>query len=286
MTLDKNVILLKMKIMKMKTIALCILILIAVVSCQKEEMSTPVTNQVMLLSSVVLDGQPYYQYQYNDSGLVSDESGKFDYRKNHYNEKNQLVSSDYYWNKTILATDIKTIETSLSQGSFITSANGNKGGSINYEYDSDGLLSKATFSHPEAGSSEYSEFTYDELNRVASQLLYWNNVETGYIDYSYDIKGNLTKEVLYNLSASGAATVSTTTTYSYDNKVNPFRSFNGLSLPGINTNRNNILRETSSIALDTSEGGTDTQTTVNTYEYNMNGYPVSKNGNVTYIYKE
>ena len=67
---------------------------------------------------------------YNDSNLISAESSKLDFMVHHYNAKNQLVSSDYYWNKSIMSSDIKTIETTLSQSDMITSANSSKAGSI------------------------------------------------------------------------------------------------------------------------------------------------------------
>jgi hypothetical protein len=270
--------------MKFKTISLCILFVVTILSCQKDELSVPDKTEVMYLSNVMIDDQPFYQYIYNDSNLVSGESSKLDYMIHRYNEQNQLISSDYYWNKSIMSSDIKIIETTLSQSDLITTANGTKGGSFKYEYTND-LLSKATFSRPQSGSTEYSVFTYNEINRINRQILYWNDSETGYIDYLYDFKGNLIKESLYDISEKGVAELCTTTKYLFDSKQNPYKSFRGIMIPGIYTNYNNIVKEVYTVFVKGGQSTDKVQVTENSYEYNINGYPVAKNGNVKYSYE-
>jgi len=269
--------------MKIKIVFLSVLLVVIFLSCKKDELSVAENSEVMFLSNVLIDEQPYYQYVYNDSNLVSEESSKFDFKMHHYNAKNQLVSSDYYWNNTIPNSDVKMIETTLSQGDFITSGNGSKGATIKYEYDSNDQLTKATYSRP-SGGSEYSAFSYDENNRIDKQELYWNNIQTGYIEYLYDGRGNLIKEILNDLPESGVAILSTTTQYVFDNKQNPYRSFKSLMLPGINTNHNNIIKEIYTVHQDAGLWIKKVHITTNSYEYNINGYPVSKNGNITYVY--
>ncbi len=83
-------------------------------------------------------------------------------------------------------------------------------------------LTKATYSRP-SGGSEYSTFSYDGSNRINKQDLFWNNNETGYIEYQYDSKGNLVKEMLYEMSG-GAAELTASTKYAFDNKQNPYYS--------------------------------------------------------------
>jgi hypothetical protein len=275
----------KKKAMKLKTISFCILLVGIIISCKKEELFVADNSEVMFLSEVISDDQPYYQYSYNDSNLISEESSKLDFLMHHYNNKNQLVSSDYFWNNSLMSSDIKAIETTLAQSDMVTSANSSKGGSIVYEYNSSGQLAKAIFNRLQSANSEYSVFSYDENNRINKQILYWNSVETGYIEYSYDGKGNLTREILYDQSASGVAEPSTTTKYVFDNKQNPYKTFNSLMIPGINTNRNNVTKEIYIIHVRAGIGGEKVQATENSYEYNINGYPVSKNGNVQYIYE-
>jgi hypothetical protein len=270
--------------MKIKIISLSVLFVLIFVSCKKEELANVENSQVMFLSNILVDDQSYYQYAYNDSNLVSEESSKFDFTINHYNDKNQLVSSDYYWNNTILNSDVKMIETTLSQGQLITSANGTKGGTFKYEYDNNNKLTKVTCTRPSAGS-EYSVFSYDENSRIDKQDIYWNNVLTGYVEYQYDGRGNLIREILYDVSASGVAELGTATQYIFDNKQNPYKSFKSLHIPGIYTNRNNITKVIYMIHPDAGQGTEKIVVKENTYEYNINGYPVSKNGNIKYLYK-
>jgi len=270
--------------MKIKIISLSVLFVLIFLSCKKEELTNVDSSQVMYLSNLLMDDQSYYQYTYNDSNLVSEESSKFDFTINHYNDKNQLVSSDYYWNNTILSSDVKMIQTALSQGQFITSANGTKGGTFKYEYDNNNNLTKVTCTRPSAGS-EYSVFSYDENKRIGKQDIYWNNVLTGYIEYQYDGRGNLIKEILYDMSATGVAEHGTTTQYIFDDKQNPYKSFKSLPIPGIYTNRNNITKEIYMIHQDAGQGTEKIVVKENAYEYNINGYPVSKNGNIKYLYK-
>ena len=271
--------------MKLKTISLCILLVGIFTSCKKEELIVADKSEVMFLSEVISDDQPAYQYSYNDSNLLSEESSKLDFVLHHYNDKNQLISSDYFLNNALISSDIKTIETTLSQSDLVTSANSSKGGSIVYEYNSSGQLAKAIFNRLQSGNSEYSVFSYDENNRIDRQILYWDGVETGYIEYLYDGKGNLIKEILYDQSAAGVAEPSTTTKYVFDNKQNPYKPFKSLMLPGINTNRNNVIKEIYIVHVKAGLGTEKVQITENSYEYNISGYPVSKNGNVQYIYE-
>jgi hypothetical protein len=114
--------------------------------------------------------------------------------------------------------------------------------------------------------------------------MYWDNIATGYIDYTYDNNGNLETEILYNLSESGEPELVTTTTYAYDTAPNPFRVSCKSAIPGPNTNPNNIVRETYTIHSESVQGSEKEQVTENTYEYNALGYPISKNANVTYTY--
>ena len=88
-----------------------------------------------------------------------------------------------------------------------------------------------------------------------------------------------------NIPSPGVVELITTTQYVYDNQQNPFKSFKQLMLPGINTNVNNISKETYTINSKNDQASDKIQITQNTYEYNANGFPVSKNGNVKYIYK-
>jgi hypothetical protein len=279
----------KLNAMKLKIIIVSLLLVTAFYSCKKDDPVTDVTGNVPVktilpvLSQVMSDNQATFIYVYNSSKLISEEKSKFYFTINQYNTKNQLISTDYYSNSNILSADLQVVQAAMDQQEWVTPDSPNKGGTITYDYNANGQLTKSTYT-PVVGSSQYSEFTYDSYNKIYKQTLFWGDAQTGYIEYSYDGKGNLVKEDLYNLTATGTAELITTTAYEFDNQLNPYKLVSRLMTPGINTNLNNIIKETFTIHGQSATGSDNVQVTQSTYIYNANGYPVSKNGNVTYIY--
>lgn len=270
--------------MNLKIISICLLAVSVFISCEKEPEVLSVKNDVLLLSKVMIADKPYTEYSYNTDNLVSIEKGKYDFVENHYNESNQLISSDYYVDNSILSNDAAVAEAALSRAELINTANAVKGLTIAYEYNDQGQLIKTSATRPSVNYAEYSEFSYDANGRISRQTIHGEDKITGYNDYLYDDRGNLIKQVLYYVSSTGVTEVSTITTYEYDNKENPFRSISNVMKPGIATNKNNIIKETYSIQFQMGEGGEQVQLTRNAYQYNEMGYPTSKNGTIKYVY--
>ncbi len=277
-------------LMKFKIIIFCLIFTGIFFSCKKEELSnvsnsgTSGNSYVALLSKVIMDNQSVYEYIYNDSSRITQEKSKFHFIAHHYNSKGQLATTLFYGNDDILSSDLQVSQTAINSNVLVTLESGKKGGLITYEYDGNSKLTKTTFSRPLSASSEYSEFTYNN-NRISRQTIYWDKTATGYIEYSYDAKGNLIKEMLYNLPLSGVAELITSTQYTFDNESNPYKSTSRLLIPGINSNQNNIIKEAYTIHLSAGQGADKVQITETLYEYNAMGYPVKKNGNVSYLYK-
>jgi hypothetical protein len=236
------------------------------------------------LSKILIDNQSTIEFSYNNLNLLSEEKSKYDLSVNHYDGKGQLISTDFYGNDGLLSNDAQVFQAAMNSKVWITTQNGVKGGSIIYEYNDKGLLTKTTCSRPLSTSSEYSDFSYDANNRITRQTMYWENAVTGYIDYSYDAKGNLIKEMLYNIPSAGVTELITTTQYIFDSQLNPYKSISKLMIPGIDTNPNNIIKETYTIHLAQAQGTDTGHITETSYVYNGTGYPVSKNGNTTFIY--
>jgi hypothetical protein len=276
--------------MKIKEITFCLIFVSIILSCKKEDIGivgdpgSPANSYVAKLSKVLTDNQSTKEYSYNDSNVVTLEKSKFDYIINHYNSKGLLTTTQYYGNDAILSSDPQVAQAALISDVWVTPSNGKIDGTINYEYDANSKLIKSTYCRPSSTSSEYSQFAYSN-NRISRQTMYWENAVTGYIDYSYDSKGNLISETLYNIPASGTAEIISNIQYAYDNQFNPFRTISGLMTPGIKTNQNNIVKEIYTIHMSVGQGADNVQTTVNTYDYNAMGYPVTKNGNVSFEYK-
>jgi hypothetical protein len=274
--------------MRIKITTFCLLFIMIFFSCKKDPLSDVVSSgnsTVLMLSKVLLNNICSNEYLYNDSNLVSEEKSKIDYRMNHYNDNGQLVTSEYYTDDDILSNDAQISATAINSTNMVTPENGQKGGSITYEYNANAQLMKITYFQPTNTGSEYSQFLYDANNRISRQTMYWENSATGYIDYSYDAKGNLIKEALYNMPSTGVVELITTTSYEFDNSKNPYKLFKKLMIPGIYTNINNITKETYTIHLQPDQGPDNVKITANSYKYNAMGYPVSKNGNVAYIYE-
>ena len=277
--------------MKIKIISFCILLTSIIVSCKKENLSDGLNQNnsnnsyVAILNKVMTDDQSTYEYQYNDSNLVTQEKSKFEFTSHHYNNKGQLTTTDFYGNDDILSSVQQVFQTAINKTDWITPTNGKKAGTITYEYDTNGQLIKTTNITPSSVVKEYSSFSYNGSNKISRQTMYWGDIATGYIDYSFDGSGNLVKEILYNLPPAGDAELITTTAYAFDSNPNPYKNTSKLLIPGISTNANNIIKETYTIHVSPDQGADMVQITATTYEYNGMGYPISKNGNITYIYK-
>jgi hypothetical protein len=270
--------------MKIRIISLCLIYVAISFACQKEDHFNIENSESAFLSQIIIDKAPSFEYTYTSAKLINEEKSKFTYTVNTYNDQNQLVATDIYANFAILSNDLQVSETAMSQKNWVTPTKSNLSGSIKYEYDGNDQLIKAIY-NPATGSQQSSQFTHDENERINRQNLYWENNQVGYIEYSYDINGNLTEENLFNITSTGGVELSTTTVYEYDNKLNPFKLISSLMTPGINTNTNNIIKETQTIHMNAAQGGDITGITANSYKYNANGYPVSKNGNVEYVYQ-
>jgi hypothetical protein len=273
--------------MKLINIIPGLLVLTLFYSCTKEEPLTNIndnTTDVLLLSQVLIDNQPSFEYTYNTSSLVNEEKSMYDLSVNNYNGNNQLVSTVYYVNYSILSNDPEVANLAMNQTVWVSPDDANKSGTLTYEYNSKGLLIKTTYA-PVTGSTEVSEFSYNSKNRISSQILMWDDIKTGYISYAYDDYGNLIEEYLYNIESSGVADLAISKFYEYDGKINPYKSMiPGSRLPGIYTNKNNITKETYTVYAAQGKGTDNLQVTQNTYKYNSQGYPISKNGNVKYVY--
>jgi YD repeat-containing protein len=271
--------------MKVKVNSLIVLLMLLALSCQKEGVMIPEMAKVPLIKGVRAADQPQFEYIYNYSRLVSEEKSRYSFTNYNYNEQNQLVTTDYYINDALLSPDQNLLESALNQQGLMNFVNTELGGTIRYEYNASGQLVKAVTMRPSESTAEYSEYRYDDNDRIGREILYWDNNVLGYIDYLYDSRGNLISEALYSISSTGLAELNTTTQYEFDNKQNPFRSFQRLLSPGINTNPNNITKEIYTIHQSLDEVKDIVQVTSISYVYSSLGFPVRKNGTVEYLYE-
>jgi hypothetical protein len=258
----------------MKQTIFCTILISSLIlfSCQKDDQLAIEKFETPLLSKVVVDGKTLVEYSYNTDNLLSEEKNKFYFIKHNYSDKDLFATSDFHYNFSLDSTGMNA---------WVNAENTPKSLSKVFEYvDNDKF--RIVYSRPGDNTSEFSEFTYDK-NRIVKQTMYLDNKISGHLDYSYDEAGNLIKKTKYVIT-TGDNKLMTTTVYEYDDKPNPFYGSNKIADPGINTNRNNITKETYTIHYNVSPSIEKVQVTQNQYAYNEKGYPVKNNGNIEFKY--
>jgi hypothetical protein len=268
----------------MKTKLLMFLFSLILISCEKEKQINVENTDVPLLSKVLVAGVLSNEYTYNQANLVNEEKSKFFYTKHNYNDRNLLTSNEFYLDPAMFSSSSSVIEASMNRKEWINSDNTEKSLTVSYEYNDNEQLTRTIYRRPSVNNSEYSEFTY-ENDRISRRNMYWQNVLTYYIDYSYDENGNLAKESKYFIPSTGIAELWTTTEYEYDNMYNPFQAFQRLMFPGKNTNPNNITKETYTLYFEVDQWTQKVSIRNTIYEYNEFSYPVKVNGGAEYVYK-
>jgi hypothetical protein len=268
----------------MKKLALLFFFPFILSSCEKDKQLIVENADIPLISKVLIGGESYMEYAYNDANLISEEKSKFTYTKHSYNDRNLLTTSDFYIDPAMFSSDIHVIEASMNRKEWVNPDNTPKSLTKKFDYDSNEQLTRITYNRPSVTNSEYSDYTL-ENDRISRQTMYWQNALSFYIDYLYDEKGNLVKESKYYVPSTGIAELWTTTEYEYDNMQNPFQWFKRLMSPGKYTNQNNITKQTYTIYLEVDQWTQKVQVIENSYEYNDKGYPVKVNGEAEYLYK-
>ncbi len=271
----------------MKKISVIFLISLVLFSCEKVKTDSRLiieNTNIPLISRVIIGGEVYMEYSYNNANLLTEEKSKFHYVKHTYNDINQLITSDYYWDTRIASSNSRVLEAALNREEWVNPENTPKSISHVFEYDIKGHKIQKSYIRPEDTNIDVVEFLY-EGERVVRATGYYNGSISGYTDYSYDVEGNVITAKRYNVSSEGIAELSTTTECEYDNMHNPYRSFKRLITPGIYTNPNNITKETYTLNFDVGPSIDKVQITENSYEYNSMGYPVKVNGETEYVYK-
>jgi hypothetical protein len=268
----------------MKKIALVFIVSCFFFSCEKDKPLIIENTDIPLISKVLIGCEIYMEYSYNNANLVTEEKSKFHYTRHTYNDMNQLVTSDFYWDMSIASSNSSVIEAAMNRKEWISPDNTPKSISHSLEYNSENQLIQKSYIRPSSNIADYQKFLY-ENDRIVRITGYYNNSISNYINYIYDDNGNITKQMKYTVSPAGIAELTTTTEYEYDNMHNPYQSFKRLLIPGIYTNTNNITKETYTINYDVDPSIEKVQITENSFEYNDKEYPIKVNRVTEYVYK-
>lgn len=250
-----------------------LLLLIFLLSCERDYPFTPLTDGV-LLKEISIGGHLSYVYTYNDANQILENKNKWFYIKYNY-RNNRLVSSDIYVDSRILSSSGYVLDEAMKRTEWVSPENTAKETTFEYFYTNNKLVT-STLTHG------FYTYNYDADNRIIRQTFYEEEgKESGYTVFSYDAKGNMNSKLTYD----NKNTLETSTVYEFDDKNNPYRAFSSLIIPGENTNPNNIIKETYTIHFQVDDFIKKVQIRENSYEYNGKGYPISKNNNeVRYTY--
>lgn len=256
---------------------ICSMLIIFLLACEKDHSELIHNNHTGLLYQVKFGSELFYEYTYNDLNQLVEEKSKWYYTRHNY-RNGHLISSDYYYDPGMASSSGQVLTAAMNRKEWVNPTNTEKGSTKTYSHDKKGKIIQ---SENYQGICKYS---YDGENRINRQAFYSDNKCTGYFDYTYDDKDNLIKELHYWILANGEPELQTTTEYEFDNKHNPFKEFGSFMLPGRSTNTNNIIKKTYTLHFEVDQFTDKVQITENSYTYNSQGYPISKNDLEIYIY--
>lgn len=263
----------------MRKLIIVLSITLILFSCKKDQVETP-CNSIIQLKQIKSENATVQELTYTNCNLYESVE-EFSYKKYIYNQQNMLI-------KTEQALLLNPMSCFLQPGAMDNkSVTDPRKAKITqyytYEYDNSLRLIKKTLYFFNSGNAQlfqYQTFEYDAGRMKRNNMYSPENQLTQYTLYTYDDNGNLINEDYYLIDNGIDFKLLRTKTYEYDNKYNPFFVFAVEGIPGIYTNKNNILKETSTYFY---EGGADEMTIQYTMEYNELGYP-SKINNRELIY--
>jgi len=154
-----------------------------------------------------------------------------------------------------------------------------------FEYDNTGRLTRKLHYFINNGNDQlvsYQTYEYDSIQIVRLNICNPQGQINQYHDYQYDGNGNVTTDDYYLTESGSGAKLQSHSVFEFDDKKNPYIIFAEEGKPGLFTNRNNIVKETSVFY---NAGGESQNSVQNTFEYNTLGYPVKAN-DLVYSYDE
>ena len=270
--------------MNLKLTLILLLFLAFFTACKKDKAPIIEDPGFPLLDKVMYGAELSNVYTWNKSYLISEEKSKYFYTKHNYNSQNQLVSSDFYVDPGIYSSDSHMSQASMNRTEWVSPGNTSKNMFRTYEYNQSGHLIKYSINRINTNYKSYSSFEYNAKNQISKETWYSDGKATGNTIYTYSDAGNLILKTRNDILADGTIQLSTTTKYEFDNKKNPYLLFK-MQIPGIYTNRNNIIKETYQLWFKVDAFIDKIQITETTYEYNDSGYPVKKDGIVKFTYR-
>lgn len=252
------------------------ILLLALLSCNKDHSNAHCTDNA-LIKQIKSGEITQQQFTYNGNCQVFESVESFRYTKYTY-ENARLIKEEQ-------ALTLDPLSCFMPAGSDATVTDPRKA-KISYynilQYDSSGKLKTKSRYFVSSSSQLISVNRYEYSgNRISRQNILNPDNELGQYDvYQYDESGNLLRDDSYMVSPGNEGIIYRTTTYEFDDKINPFNIFSGSGEPGLYTNKNNVTKLTTIYH----EAGNEYQNIVEyLIEYSPSGYPVKVN-DLAYIY--
>ena len=275
--------------MKTKTKSLKISFLIIMVfmfcSCVKDAY-TPTQNN--FVKKIKNGGYIVGQYTYTPDNLISEVNSTLFYRKYYYDDSKKLIKEEV----AISPSSLSSIAPSGSTHEFVDPVKTGITMYSLYQYEKNGNLAKQLNYVPENGQFVFRSmrsFEYDNNNMISKILLHdSDSTVTQMYTFNYDNYGNVIEwnylTYLFIPDGTGPKLL-TMTTFEYDSYYNPYSVFKQSGNPGINSNRNNIIK-TITHNYEPVPGTPEFSESITSYEYNtQTGYPVKVIGGEEFIYE-
>jgi hypothetical protein len=250
---------------------LIIVVFLCFTTCKKEDKTENLYYSEILLSQVNSGSIAIHGITYNSNYLIFESTEPFTYKRFSYDAENFLT-------KVEKAYSFSAFSCSMIPGQSLESdpRKAKISEYSEFEYDNGQRLIKKSTYFINNGNSQLNYYqTFDWLNGKIVKVNKFNTQGNlnQYHDYTYDDNGNVLKDDLYNI-VNSVKKLANTIICEFDSKINPYQVFAAEGIPGKSTNKNNIIKETSVYYNGTAESQS---TNLNVYEYNNLDYPVRIN---------
>ena len=158
----------------MRNIAIMIVLSFVLISCEKEESekeeSLDIENpklvientDIPLLSKMLSGGGVFMEYTYNDRNLLLEEKNKHHYSLHTYDDNNQLIASEIYWDKSSISSDIRVIEELANREEWVSPDNTPLRACHSFKYNTEEIYRYTPEGIAELQST--TEYEYDNMH--------------------------------------------------------------------------------------------------------------------------
>ena len=238
-----------------------------------DENGNPVINEHV--KSVSNRGITTRKFRYDSTGKLIEDGSTLFYNKYSYDGKGRLIKIESAVNGSLLSSSSYFDPNNPPRTELMTSVNSTITWTRSFKYDNQGRLSKIeNYTKKDGNNFELSSIVsleYEKGNICRENLCDEKGNITQFYEYTYDQKGNRTKERYKVCIIDGTPSnpkLYYEKTYKYDNYKNPYQILE-IAGPSFYTSVNNMINMTTVWYTDDPR----TETAKQLFVYNNNGYP-------------